>query len=345
MKKLEFKFGGHPVHNDDADLIQSAYAEGLKAIISIFDASLNVILSGFIITDDGTTISCTSGYISWQGEVYSIPSTSFAKVVGGNLYLNLVSTVLAPSPVLYKDQTLQNVHIDRTLQLKYYSVGDVGEYVSAFARTSALGFKQGMIFDYIGNVNTNFDVTGLGINAMSGFACCNGNTFTISGGVTLTVPDLRGRTRIGASNIPNQGAPTYNTTILSSPQIGVPGGSAFITLTKSNLPNYNLPITDIGHYHFGVVDEQFNSGNFPYEVGRGIAADRSVVTSYGKSSGGGKESYYLAGSATGFPTKQPTLSPTSIGKSSDGLTVSSGGAATPFDGRGAWWAGIPVIKL
>jgi len=307
MKKLNLGFGGHPLKNDDFNFMQASYSEVIKAIISIFDPSLNIILSGFIINDNGTTISCTEGYVSWLGEVYIIGSASFPKVSGGQLYLKLIENTVSPSPVVYKDQTTQNVHIDRKLQLKYFAAGDTGEYLAAFTRTSSLGFKRGMIIDYIGNSSANFDDRGLGINEMSGFAICNGNTFTISGGISYTVPDLRGRKRVGATNVPNQGAPAYNGN-LGTYNITSTDGSPTVTLSKANIPNYDLTVIDPGHFHT-VTGRVGISDN---------ADDRGVMESNGSSN-------------------------TSVAQTN--ITVKSGGSGQALNIMNPYWAGIPVIKL
>lgn len=319
MKKLDLGYGGHPLKNDDLNLIQSAYTDTFKAIVSVFDPSLNIILSGFVISDDGTNISCTSGYVSWQGEIYQIDSTTFVKQNGGQLYLQLVENILPPSPVTYKDQTTHNVHLDRRMKLKYFVQGDTGEYLAAFTRSSSLGFKRGMILDYIGNPLTNFDDRGLGINDLSGFAVCNGNTFTVSGGIQYIVPDLRGRGRIGASNVPSQDAPIYNAGILSNPSITETGGAAFKTLTQSNLPNYNLPVNTSG----------FRVGINVWQKWARFQSSDSRVWSYGPN-------------ATGGDASQTTLYSDVI---SGSIVVNSGGNNEAFDLRGAWWAGIPIIKL
>lgn len=344
MKLLELKQGGHPLKNDDFNFMQTSYAEVFKGFISIFDPNLNCIMSGVVITETVSDISFTSGYVSWQGEPFVVEGGTFSKVVGGQLYFKLVEDVIYPSPVTYKDQSVQIVHVDRKLTLTYYTAGDTGEYFAAFTRVSSLGFKRGMMVEFQGNISTNFDSTGLGINDMAGFAVCNGGTFTISGGMTITVPDRRGRKSIGASNVPSDGAPVYDSTLGTYPagSINIAGKNS-IVLTKNQLPNYELPITDPGHYHFTIVDESFNSGNFPYEVGRKPAVNRAIDVYYNKSTGGGRESYYLAGCSGTFPTVQPGIGPTS--KAETGIIVKSGGNGDAIDVTGAWYAPIIAYKL
>lgn len=291
MKKLQLGFGGHPLKNDDFNWMQNAYSEVIKAIISIFDPSLNIILSGFIITDNGTTISSTDGYVSWQGEIYQVKATSFAKVAGQQLYFKLVETVVSPSPVTYKDGTNQNVHIDRTLQFKYFAAGDTGEYYAAFTRTSSLGFKRGMLVYYQGSTTANFDQTGLGINDMAGFAIANGNTYTISGGVSYTVPDLRGRKLIGATNVPATGAPTYDST-LGSYNITSATGAISYPILQANLPNYNLPVNDPGHTHIfprftDIGQDSGNAGADGHDLQPRTDVTQSAQTNIIVNSGGG----------------------------------------------------------
>ena len=96
MKSFEPKFGGHPARLDDLRLMQSAYFDGFKAFASLFDASLNIILSGANITIGSGTVTCTAGYACWQGEVFEVEATSFAEV-SGNLYFKLIKTVVSPA--------------------------------------------------------------------------------------------------------------------------------------------------------------------------------------------------------------------------------------------------------
>lgn len=65
------------------------------------------------------------------------------------------------------------------------------------------------------------------------------------------------------------------------------------------------------HYHFTTRDEGFDTGDFPDGIGRAVTALRSLIKRWSKTSGGGKESTWFAGSDTNFPTAQPTIGPTS----------------------------------
>lgn len=77
------------------------------------------------------------------------------------------------------------------------------------------------------------------------------------------------------------------------------------------------------HYHFTAVDDGFDTSGFPDSINRAVTALRSIIKRWSKSSGGGKESTWLAGSSSDFPGLQPGIGPTSYPK---GLPV--GGTAT-----------------
>lgn len=316
MKKIELKQGGHPLRNDDFNFMQSGYFEALKAIIAIFDPSLNCIMSGVVITETSTDITFTSGYVAWQGEIFTVDGGTFSKVVGGNLYFKLEENVMYPSPVTYKDQTIQNVHIDRKLVLKYFTVGDTGEYMSAFSRISSLGFKRGMEVTYHGNVNSNFDSTGLGINDMAGFGIMNGNTYTISGGIPFTVPDKRGRTTYGASNVPSTGAPAYNTA-LGTFNYGSFDGSNNPKILRTHLPNYNLP----GSINF-TVDFQLYS--YEHRLQSGNPVRGLFLTPH---------------------DLNPQLHTITSQPVTGGISIELGGDEANFSTTGAYHVGVPVIKL
>jgi hypothetical protein len=204
--------------NDDFKLIEDSYQECFKSLLYSFDSTGNIILNGVEVSDDGVDVACTEGWVSWLGEIYKVEATTFPYSSGGQLFLKLETTILNPSPTTYKNATIQNVHLDRKLVFKYYVTADIGEYLINFNRFVNLGVPKGTVLDWFGNVSALFDNSGLGVGKMGGYGICNGNTYTV-GIVTQTVPDLRGLFVVGATVVPNTGAPlldpvrgTYNLT-------------------------------------------------------------------------------------------------------------------------------------
>lgn len=133
------------------------------------------------------------------------------------------------------------------LELVFYS----GRwYVSRISGAgSSSGFKRGDIISWYGDINVNFDAGGLGINLKAGFQICTG---------ALGTPDLRGKIRAMATNVPSAGRPNViagdNPTSDDLDYIfGDPytlKGKAGTVLIQDNLPNVVLPYIDPQHSHF-----------------------------------------------------------------------------------------------
>jgi hypothetical protein len=270
MKKFLPKTGGHRLRLDDLKLLQTAYFDGFKAFASFLDTSLNVILSGINISSNSTTVTNTEGYVTWQGEVFYVAAGSFPKQGTDPFYLTLSESVLPPSPVTYKDLTSQNVHFNRAMVLGYYAEGQ-GEYLTNFTRASASGVKTGVIQDWYGNVNTNFDSTGLGINNMVGYAVCNGGTFS-----GTTVPDLRGRFLTGSTNVPASGAPALDGSV-GTYIMGAVGGLATVALTADQNGPHTHDVVDPGHIH-NIPQGNSYTGAGGARVGRGNDAPNNTPT-------------------------------------------------------------------
>jgi len=156
-------------------------------------------------------------------------------------------------------------------------------------------FLRGHIIDWYGDWATNFDASGLGINLMAGWALCNGNNST---------PDLRGRLRAMATNLPAAGRPRTDTPVnmetdgldpknYISGDYGVVQGKSADAILQVHLPNYDLPVTDGGHHH-----EMLNSDSYP-SAGKPVTGGQpqeganlqtlNAVTGINVNSGGGGE--------------------------------------------------------
>jgi hypothetical protein len=175
-------------------------------------------------------------------------------------------------------------------------------------------YIRGMIIPWFGDVNTNFDATGLGVNLCAGFALTN----TLNG-----TPEGRGKLLAMATDVPAAGAlidTTDETTIIAGgadPEdyiLSVPNtyfGKKSHQLSQAELPSVNFPVTDPGHFHFLVN---------PAENGA-LGTTNYISKQHGT---GGNTGYDLFGS-NAAPTQARSQTVTT------GITVNSGGASQHFD--------------
>ena len=105
------------------------------------------------------------------------------------------------------------------------------------------------------------------------------------------VEELRGKFPLG-----------MDPTVAAFDTAGKTGGSWLKKLVYDNIPS---------HYHYTVVQEDVTHDQFPSTLGRAVDTMRSMVRSWFKGNGGGRESYTLMGGNANFPGMQPTISPTS----------------------------------
>lgn len=137
-------------------------------------------------------------------------------------------------------------------------------------------FRRGDMIEWYGDVNANFPNDGMGINLQAGWALCNGNNLT---------PDLRGKLRAMATNVPSIGAteldPLVNLGIDAEDYVY---GNAYTTLGKTkfaigqaNLPIYNLPVSDPGHSH-SVINSNSDSGSGKFTTGSDASEGGTLYT-------------------------------------------------------------------
>lgn len=118
MNKLLFREGGQPFYLDDLDFMQSAFADTVKGIISMYG---NVILSGcnvpppVSIAGRPTSYSWEEGYIAINGEVYKVENGSFDGASNASLYWKVVST--EGQKEIYENTSENNVYQYKTVIL------------------------------------------------------------------------------------------------------------------------------------------------------------------------------------------------------------------------------------
>ena len=124
MKQFIPQVGGHDLRLDDFVVMEQAYSEALEGVISALDPTGNCILSGVNMSGT-TTISFTSGYVAFLGEVFSFAAQDLSYVFSSRLFLKVVETVITPSsPVPYEDTTIKNIHFERVMIMKYFNSVD-----------------------------------------------------------------------------------------------------------------------------------------------------------------------------------------------------------------------------
>jgi len=306
MKQFIPQIGGHPLKNDDLVLIQNSYKELFGSVLSSINSATNLILSGVSISVVTTTVTYTSGFVYWSGEIFRVPGGTFTYDPTKNYFLYIVTTTLAPSPETYADGAVLIAHVDRTMSVGYYDISYQGEYYTNFTRISLDGVKSLSIIEWFGNITVSFDNTGLGLGDMLGYAICNGNNGT---------PDMRGFLSLMPTNVPNTGAPALNAKINNSYDNITAYGSESVTLTQANLPNVTLEPEDPGHSHIEQVATAINTG------GRNPAGfDQIQPGSFGP---------------TSFST----------GESTTGITVPLGGTDAPFQIIPPVFTVVKIMKL
>ena len=241
MKQFIPQVGGHDLRLDDFVVMEQAYSEALEGVISALDPTGNCILSGVNMSGT-TTISFTSGYVAFLGEVFSFAAQDLSYVFSSRLFLKVVETVITPSsPVPYEDTTIKNIHFERVMIMKYFNSvdGDIngvnGIYYDSINWAGT--FQKGMVIEwypsYPGEENFVFDSTGLGKYRLRGYQVCNGN------GVS---PDLRGQfTFMPSVGMFNSSALLPN--VIDGISISQRFGSKTRSILTTNLPTAPVNIT------------------------------------------------------------------------------------------------------
>ena len=224
-------------------------------------------------------MTCTSGYAFLNDEIYEVIPASFAHSGSGTYYLSIIQSTLTPSPLVYNDGTTKVAHINRQMKLVYYTSGLAGDYLSNFSRINAQGVRPGTVFDWYGDVSSNFDATGYGVNNMAGYAICNGNTF-----VGTATPDLRGKFIVAATNVPNTGAPALDSALGTYNQSDQGGEKAHALTSAENGPHTHT-VTDPGHTHGVPIGESFLGAAGNTRAGNGANNPGNQLTTVSHTTG------------------------------------------------------------
>lgn len=309
MNKFLPQTGGHPLHLDEFILMQDSYFDGFNALVKKIAPSGNMIIDGFIVDQTGLNVVYTSGYVTFNGEIYKIEAGSFVKDTLQTLYIKPVETTLAPSPQTYEDTGSKVVHVQRKAILKYLD-GDVDgiNYEDLSYPGSVI---EGSIMPWYPPTGTvvadYFDNTGLGIGKGLGYAICNGLNNTL---------DLRGMFIPMATSVPYTGGVGSLRAILSGTTAtpGTEAGLGLVTLITSQIPVHNHTLTDPGHFHYSISP-----------IDSGLPVTNLTYPSYSHSTGGNL-GYTIFATGTAA----------SIGKTSStttGITLANAGSGGSHENR------------
>lgn len=108
------KTGGHPLYLQDVGFIQEAHKEVIEGLITSLNAS-SYILSGCVKTLQSAGVwAISEGFVVLNKEVFKVNAhTATFLSESDPLYFKIVQRYAEPSPVVYKESGVQNVHIER----------------------------------------------------------------------------------------------------------------------------------------------------------------------------------------------------------------------------------------
>lgn len=218
-----------PLKSGSLEFLQEAHRETTTAlVVSMLGFTPNnitpYIINGCQISNAGSLYSVTAGYIYYNGEIFKVNSSSF-NLGGGEQVWGKITNVSYPSadPVLFGDNVLRNVHLDRVVVFESNTSGDI-LYINS-VRTEP--WQTGDIKEVDCTpqyIIDNFEVDGLGKNERQGWAICNGNNGT--------------KNRTGRVGI------AYGTTY---PTIGATGGTSTHILSVAELPPHHHRVPTDGY--------------------------------------------------------------------------------------------------
>jgi len=119
MKQIDLsQLGGHRFVKDDLRFMNDRVTVLMQGLTAVAPAC---ILSGCVLTANGGTgtYHVSAGYVVIASELYRVEAADTGVSNSSNpltqCYWNLVETVVAPSPVTYKNLTVKNIHKERKM--------------------------------------------------------------------------------------------------------------------------------------------------------------------------------------------------------------------------------------
>jgi hypothetical protein len=183
MDQLLSIAGGQPLHANDWSLIQNQEMASLSAIIgSVIGNATACILTGLMMTNDGTKISITEGYIFIGGEIFYVPAVLFAINNDNTLYF--VQDFSTTENRTFKDTTTHDVYayrrykilyqaIDPGLSVQYTIVASLLTILTNFINTNIPSANLSVVQHYAYSIGftpaTAFSFISLQGNALNGY--------------------------------------------------------------------------------------------------------------------------------------------------------------------------------
>lgn len=214
----------------------------------------------------------TDGWVCFKGEVMPVVAQVILKGTLQQVYFVVedmgVDTIPVPdlNGVQYEVMRRRRakLQVSNVLPTDYMAVNAPRQEDLVLMRLKGRVVPQGSILPYFGPT-TAFDTTGLGINAMQGWAICNGLNGT---------PDMRGMVPFGATNVPDSGAPGMYSGVVNASSKGDKVGADSLVLTEDQLPEHRhelgMPSGSYIGASGGAIGTAAGSGNaaetFPTET-------------------------------------------------------------------------------
>lgn len=250
MDRIDYKRGTPvPKHvhlNFTQDAVQRAFRDAHYDTIAL---SANFKVHGCTVTETpvGPDIeyALTAGSVCLNGEFLPFAAQTVVKAPTQVVFIRVKVNNVDVTPVTNALTGTEYVMKQRVAELAVGNVyPNVGEYMMVTAPTKAeLELQKyagriimpGSIVPYYGDM-ADFTATGLGQNAMEGWAVCNGLNGT---------PDLRGVVLLGATNVPASGggSPSH-AGVTTTTNVGDEVGADAVQLTADNLPEHTHPYVD-----------------------------------------------------------------------------------------------------
>jgi uncharacterized membrane protein len=258
---------GQPLRPEDWGLIQDQQKLALAAIICGLSGVSSCILSGMVMTNDGTTINITEGYVFIVDEIFYVPAVSFH--IGGSNELYLISNFTTTENRTFFDTTTHYVWAYRRYQIVYQNT-DPGSSIKFVTLSTLISLImqnnqsnltgiQSMVYAAGFTGATAYNAVSLQGNSLNGYMLEAAFTASVTAGKLCTLPigcrpsaDLVGfffnqSTAPGVLKIKKDGDVYVSGASLS--------GTNYITfqffMRFQDLVNYALPITGGGQIQDG----------------------------------------------------------------------------------------------
>jgi len=259
MKKLDVSSvtdsARFPIKSGTLAFLQQAYGEALEGIIiSLIGPTYNTttmyVLSGCVNTGSGSNYTISGGYVFFNGEIYSVPSTGFS-TTGTDvpvfvLYVGQFTT--NADPVTFTDSSVKNVHNVRQVLVQS---GSSGSGLADYSTRYVMSF----------NIPQQLNATGAGVSGTYPNLVFQGAGLQPLAVGRVHYGDVPG----GSSTL----AVTFTTPLTTTSYIVIPSVISIGT----------TPSNDI-YVHVGVIDSTRTVNGFTFEVREHNSETQNIDIAY-----------------------------------------------------------------